>query len=146
MRTMKILGLGVLLAAGSYEVAFAQEVPAVDASIQFVITGGYWSTDRGNGTYRVIVQQVGWEHVASRVVVQWLTTDEGARGHRVLESKVVVDPAVDGPWSFTSPELIRRNAGIDLALEGTHTQALSDGEFVFQLSGPGKVQVVKRGL
>lgn len=61
----------LLLATLLVSSAMAQ-VPAIPREVVGVSTIGYWHTASQSGTYRVVVTQNGWEHVWSRVFVQWL--------------------------------------------------------------------------
>lgn len=54
---------------------FASHAPAqtgVPPQVHSVASGGYWSSGRHSGVYRVIVVNEGFEHVASRVFVEWI--------------------------------------------------------------------------
>ncbi|WP_127997193.1 hypothetical protein [Piscinibacter defluvii] len=48
------------------------QVPAVPNNVTSVQTVGYWRHGGQSGTYRVITTTEGWEHVWSRVFVEWL--------------------------------------------------------------------------
>ncbi|WP_164962249.1 hypothetical protein [Rubrivivax sp. JA1026] len=48
------------------------QVPAVPSNVTSVQTIGYWRHDGQSGTYRVITTREGWEHVWSRVFIEWL--------------------------------------------------------------------------
>jgi hypothetical protein len=146
MRSLRLWRMAVVfMLAGGTELV-AQQALEIDPSVQFVVTGGYWTVDGRDGVYRVVVQQGGWEHVASHVIVQWLARDEDVFGYKVLESIALIDPQVDGPWSFRAPKLKRQEVGVNVMLRGTHTHALSEGEFVFAVGTPGQVRTVNRGM
>ena len=44
----------------------------VPAAVHSVTSGGYWEAEGRQGTYRVVVLNSGYEHVTSRVLVEWL--------------------------------------------------------------------------
>jgi hypothetical protein len=44
----------------------------VPADVENVVSGGYWENGGESGRYRVVVLNSGFEHVTSRVVVEWL--------------------------------------------------------------------------
>nr|WP_298424589.1 hypothetical protein [Hylemonella sp.] len=50
--------------------AFARSPVAPD--VDSVVSGGYWESGNDSGHYRVIVVNSGFEHVTSRVYVEWL--------------------------------------------------------------------------
>jgi hypothetical protein len=64
-----------ILSAALTALAFAGTAPAqtaVPPQIASVVSGGYWSAQGRAGTYRVVVVNHGFEHVASRVFIEWL--------------------------------------------------------------------------
>ena len=52
--------------------AEAQPTPQVEPNVISVQTIGDWASDDSTGRYKVIVTSEGWEHVWSRVYVEWL--------------------------------------------------------------------------
>lgn len=59
--------LALLLAATG-----AQAGSDVPASVHSVTSGGYWEAKGSAGIYRVVVINQGYEHVTSRVLVEWV--------------------------------------------------------------------------
>ena len=49
-----------------------EQVPTVPNNVTAVQPLGYWQHDGRSGAYRVITTTEGWEHVWSRVFVEWL--------------------------------------------------------------------------
>ena len=44
----------------------------VPTDVESVVSGGYWERGNESGRYRVLVLNSGFEHVTSRVLVEWL--------------------------------------------------------------------------
>ena len=49
----------------------------IDNNVNSVITGGFWEDLNRDiyGRYRLIVINYGWEHVSSKVFLQWIQED-----------------------------------------------------------------------
>lgn len=66
MRTIAFLLVGFMGPA-------LAQAPQVPTSVTEVHTGGWWQADGKSGTYRVIVVNQGWEHISSKVFVEWVS-------------------------------------------------------------------------
>ena len=44
----------------------------VPPEVDSVVSGGYWESGSDSGQYRVVVVNSGFEHVTSRIIVEWL--------------------------------------------------------------------------
>ncbi len=80
-----------VLASGTW----AQHV-AVPSEVTTVITAGRWTDGPVSGAYRVVVVRDGWEHVWSRVYVEWLP-DPTARNEpdpKPVSVKELISPGV----------------------------------------------------
>ena len=117
MKTLQIAAALLLLSvAGSVhaqdeDVADAKAIPA---SVQSVQSGGYWQKGDQDGHYRVVVTSGGFEHVISKIYVQWIELDQDAREYKVLRtldikelnggfaSTIAATPKFTraGPWSI----------------------------------------------
>lgn len=63
----------------------------IDPSIWRVVGGGLWEkNDDDYGNYRVVVQNLGWEHTRSYLYLQWLKTDDAKE--EVVELKTISIP------------------------------------------------------
>jgi hypothetical protein len=72
--------------------AFAQS--PVPSDVYSVASGGYWEAAGESGTYRVLVVNSGFEHVTSRVFVEWV------RGPKPGESTPTVVASVEPELPF----------------------------------------------
>ncbi|MGF6177728.1 hypothetical protein [Ensifer sp. 4252] len=114
----------------------------VDPDVTAVVEGGYWREDGiGEGSYRIIVVNQGFEHVSSRVVAEWkLGSNEKERAQIVHSLELVKG----GFYSVGAPEIEFSRDGARVELEGTAT--FSSGTTVvchFALAPGGKVAVLK---
>lgn len=80
-----------LLMLSAITPALCGQVPPEVVSVE---SGGYWESDGRSGSYRVVVTNHGFEHVTSRVVVEWVADPESPR-----EGPVIV-AAVEPPLPF----------------------------------------------
>ena len=51
------------------------DINQIPASIVQLISGGYWSRDKQEGFFRVIVSSAGTEHVGHSLYLQWVQVD-----------------------------------------------------------------------
>jgi hypothetical protein len=51
-------------------------ITALPASVSLVSSGGGWVDGKETGTYRVVVVTEGWDHLQSRLYIQWLAEDD----------------------------------------------------------------------
>jgi len=62
----------IVLAVAFLCVSVALAQSGVPPEVSSVVSAGYWQANGQSGTYRVVVTSQGWEHVTSRVLVEWL--------------------------------------------------------------------------
>ncbi len=59
--------------------SIAEESPAkwnaLDPALESVVSGGFWERKGSDGVFRVVVIAQGWEHVGTRVLLQWIRRD-----------------------------------------------------------------------
>lgn len=91
----------------------------VPASIHSVVSGGYWKAEGRGGLYRVVVVNDGYEHVTSRVLVEWLQEPSSRDG----EVKVVASVEPQLPF------------GNEIALLSASLKPLATGRVQVVISG-----------
>lgn len=136
------LGLGFLAPAAlaaqtaiAPDSAFLPTLSALDPSVTAVSSGGAWAAGGEEGWYRVIIVTGGFEHVSSRLFVQWMTgpssPDESAR--------VVATRQIDlgMTWVLHGEDLQSVNQTWYLALTGTSNRASEIRRWRFLLRGAG---------
>lgn len=119
------------ICAGPAAPACATSEPEVDADVAFVSTGGAWSKGDRTGFVRVVVVNGGFEHVTSRIFLQWLAVNR-QRGAWTVESMPVASINQPGVWSLGQPAISHEN---DVTVVRLHATNPYDGEeAVFMLS------------
>jgi ribosomal protein L11 methylase PrmA len=75
----------------------------VPPDVVSVVSGGYWESGGNSGTYRVVVVNSGFEHVTSRVFVEWVSEPRSARDSaRVVSAVEPTLPFGQGTASLTA--------------------------------------------
>jgi len=115
----------------------------VPAAVTSVTSGGYWSSQGRNGSYRAIVVNAGFEHVTSRVFVEWIADPRTSRE----ESTVVasVEPVLPFGQGIASLEARIKPIGsgtASLSISGVVSSAPEQHvSAVFILKAPGQVTI-----
>jgi len=125
-----------LLMALAFPPQSAAEKPAlnsVDPNISYIVSG----YSEVSGQFRVVVTNVGWEHLSSRVRLEWLA--EGANQTRVVQKTALIAEfegrmlSVGVPvWTADKPEI---------AISATHTFSLEEYKFTLTPLAPGKYEL-----
>jgi len=77
----------------------AKPASALAANIESVTSGGYWEAEGRRGRYRIVVQNIGWEHVHSEMTIDWIEEDPSSSSLlRVFKSSPIAE-LNDGWWS-----------------------------------------------
>jgi len=129
------------LASLSAAPAFAQ-APLVEPNVDAVVQAGRWSeAEAGEGSYRVIVVALGFEHVSTRVLAQW-KADGGEDGQaRIVHEAELVAP---GSYSLAAPKLTPTASGVRVELRGVATYDSRQRVVCrFDLAPGGKTTVVR---
>jgi hypothetical protein len=63
----------------------------IDDDVKIVTTGGLWKEQGYYGTCRVVVRDEGWEEVRSKVILEWLVTNESQRSRMVKASAPLLE-------------------------------------------------------
>lgn len=116
--------------------------PVIAEYITAVASGGYWEEGDRSGIIRVIVVQQGWEHVTSRVYLEWI---EERQAH---ELKIIRQAPVDeineaGVWSIDSPIMIPSASGLRIDLPATRMDLSRNRNFnvIIPVLGIGNFEV-----
>jgi len=73
---ISITFLIIFLTYNSTVIIANESIKNVDTEIGYVISRGLWKDKNSYGSYRIIVQNQGWEHVRSFFYLQWLKTED----------------------------------------------------------------------
>lgn len=123
----KLLGLVLATAA-----ALAGAAPTIDPSVTFAEV---------LRPHRVVVWNVGFEHVSSGAVAEWIAEGDDATGSaRVVHSARLVEP---GWFRLGRPTLTKVGDRTRVRFVGTHTYSGETVSCVFDLSAAKAVSVVR---
>lgn len=147
MKTSTALLYAIFLLAAPTAVAWPDEATTPATTI----SGGHWKADAREGTYRVVVESVGFEHVSCRVWIEWMSLPEPGQPARVA-ARVPFAEVSTGFWSCdpggkaialtnntpTHSMLINSTLTIDT----THTYSREARTFEAVLGAPGEYRMV----
>lgn len=144
MRLMTWLPLHIAVNAMPLQAQDAP-VPVIPTAIESVVTLGDWDADGRRGGYRVITESTGWEHVRSRVHVQWISEDPGRRESVVL--KAITIQELNWACSLGAPTVLANKPNrLILKFTGTEPHTMEPCTFVIELGSPGNYKVRKRKI
>lgn len=107
--------------------------PRIDPSIDHVVTA-----HRDERILRVVVENVGFEHIYGRAYLQWLESDREGET-RILASRIVEE--VGFAVSLGPPVIEPLETGFRVHLDGTHTHSFTDRTLVLIVGEPGTYRV-----
>ena len=107
----------------------------LDPNICFV-TSAYSDT---SGQFRLVVTNMGWEHVSSRLSLEWLA--EGPKQSWVVEKTVSIKEFDGGMWSTGMP--IWSPEKSEFSLSATHTYSGEEKKFVLKPLAVGKYNLTE---
>jgi hypothetical protein len=123
----------------SYAAESGPGLPSVPASVAAVTSGGQWETKNERGRYRVIVEEGGWEHVISRVHIEWLAELSKEKKLAVVAAKMISE--LDGLWTFGPVKIIPSKKGTLLELPATDPHDGHQRKFLVELGPPGRYRI-----
>lgn len=115
------------------------------AGVVAVRSGGAWTEGEAAGSYRVVVVNAGFEHVVSRVYVQWLEVDPDQRGERVRLTATFADINSLPMYSLDIAAFEAGEGGIDVTLSGYNSYSNEPERFVIQAREPGSALLLTAG-
>lgn len=104
------------------------------------IAGGHWKADTREGTYRVVVESVGFEHVSCRVWIEWMASPESGQPARVT-ARVPFAEVSTGFWSCDPEGKAISLSGNTLTIGATHTYSQEARTFEASLGAPGEYRM-----
>ena len=135
---MLVAGLAI---ASAMAVHARADGPVVPPQVSTVATGGDWNTARTGGALRVIIVHEGFEHVHSKLWVEWISI--GEREERRLTARVLVKELSNG---FSSVRLDDRRevfSGSQIRLRAANPYSADDNQDVTIEAGkPGQYKIV----
>ena len=120
--------------------------PIVPISVQSVMSGGYWKEGNRSGTYRVVIEQQGWEHLWSRLFVEWITEPRGRNDAQTVLA--VIEPTLPFGQGTTLLEAKIRRLGVgrlEIVVDGIPNGLTSKrARVVLEAGAPGHVKLLSR--
>jgi hypothetical protein len=115
------------------------EGSGIPASVVWVATGGSWQASNERGHYRVVVENMGWEHVASRVYIEWVAEYPEKQRTTVLAAAMISE--LGTKWSVGLPKITPSKNGTSLELSAVHAYEPQKRKFVLELGTPGHYRI-----
>lgn len=129
------LALAFAVSPAMAEAAPDDETPAV------IIDGGHWQADSREGTYRIQIESVGFEHVSCRVWIEWLTTAAPGAPSQLL-ARVPFAEASNGMWACKQGAVDTPLQDNVLTIPAVHTYSNAPRVFKAALGNPGEYEVL----
>ena len=96
-----------LFAILTFAAAYAQEQPpladkaaAMPPEIETVASGGFWSKDGHDGSFRLVIQVLGWDDLYNRAFLQWIRIDPDKQESVVARTVLIKE--IGGRWRISS--------------------------------------------
>ncbi len=117
LRFLLVLLPGVLLAQGEENAQLAAKAEGLSPEIETVATGGYWERDNQDGSFRLVIQCVGWEELGSRAFLQWIRADH-EKQETVIERTIPIKE-IGGRWRVSSQKFVFRGKETNIIISAT---------------------------
>ena len=135
-----------IFAAALLSLSFLVMAPSIaetdvdQAELLGTLTGGSWHSRDGWGSYRVILENVGFEHVRCHVWIEWLATKTSGKKQPGqpprLVARVPYNEISSGFWSC-NPKTVGLT-GATLTIYAKHTYSGENHKFCAVLGAPGE--------
>lgn len=140
IRIMKIFAAALLSLSFLVMAPSVAETDGDQAELLGTLTGGSWHSRDGQGSYRVILENVGFEHVSCHVWIEWLTTTTSGNKQPGQPPRLVARTSYkeisSGFWSCNSEKV--GLAGATLTIHANHTYSGENRKFCAVLGAPGE--------
>jgi hypothetical protein len=114
----------------------AQSIVALAPEVTYVTSVGRWKTETNEGTYRVVVQTGGFEHIVSEAQVDWIADSKNSSDlPKIIVSKI----AETGSWRLDHPRFtkVKGRWRIELTAVDSHHSPALRGIWTIDLGKPG---------
>jgi len=126
-----LVPLVVLVGAGC---APAQDEVAPEPTVTH---GGHWHADSRQGSFRVVAESVGFEHVSCRMWIEWLPAAADGESSNASVARVLLEELSDGFWTCGNVQL----TGSVLRIDSHHVYSLEPRRFTVALGEPGSYRL-----
>ena len=120
--------------------------PVVPVEVASVVSGGTWERGAESGSFRVVIVNRGWEHVSSRLYIEWVLLSESR------EQKVIAQLEPQLPVGqlahVLSAKILPRKSGrteVLVSAESNMEVGSKPKHLLLRLGEPGRVEVVQSG-
>lgn len=135
---MLVAGLAI---ASAVAVHARADGPVVPPQVSTVATGGDWNTAKAGGALRVIIVYEGFEHVHSKLWLEWISI--GEREERRLAARVLVKELSNGFSSVRLEDRREAFSGSQIRLRAANPYSTDDNQDVTIEAGkPGQYKIV----
>ena len=114
--------------------------PEVPTQVRTVATGGEWLSPKGGGVLRVVIADEGFEHVHSRLWIEWLTI--GERGTPRRTARVLVKELSNGMAVLRLDDRGETFQGSRIRLRSTHTYSQDTTDITIETGKPGHYRIL----
>jgi hypothetical protein len=135
--------LAALIALSLPALAVAQ--PAIPPQVTSVVSGGHWQRDAESGTYRAVIVQDGWEHVWSRLFIEWVSEAKlRDEAQKVIARVEPVLPFPQGTHVLKAQEIRDQSGRVVLYVSAWSNMRVGAKplQFRVELAGPGQFNVI----
>jgi hypothetical protein len=135
-----LLTLGLMLVTGLPVLSqdeFKSALDTLPGNVRDVKSAGRWRTAEATGVYRVIVVRVGYEHIADRLYIQWLSNANDDSSPQAMATVGVSEINDAGPFTFAHALSAEATNRLRITVNARHTYTGARRQFVFVASAPG---------
>lgn len=111
----------------------------LDPALTAVVSGGYWESGGRRGSIRLLVFNTGWDHVRSRLVVQWIE-EQPAKERILVHASRDVEAIPSEMWALAAPRLELQNKRWVVIVTGASDGGRIRRTWRFELAGLGVVR------
>ncbi len=125
--------------------AAAQTDGQVPLDVETVISGGYWQVDdSAHGSFRVIIETGGFEHLISEARVEWVAEPTESDTPSRLLATAPLTETTGGGVHLVNPVLVREDKRWILTIEAvnTHCDPVGIDRWRVALGAPGSLTVL----
>lgn len=138
-----LLLVGIALTAVATHAAPESALPP---DVVQVRTAGYWKNGSREGAYRAVVVQEGWEHVWSRLRVEWVAAPSSRGGNfEIVSTATPLLPVAEGTTLLDVTLKPKPGKGVVLTVVATENMPpFRKSSYQFLATTPGRVERVGR--
>lgn len=141
-----LAGVVALLLLTPFRVSLhAQAAPRIPADISEVTSGGSWRGSGREGSYRIIIQTDGFEHIVSRAWLQWISGPDAHGDSLRVVASVELQEVGGGGWQAHSPRIFLTNGSWEATMEGanSHFDPIRKARWRLKLGPPGEYSMTE---